>query len=70
MGLYNKAGDGNRTHLTSLEGWCFTTKLHPLNLRNSQISKEANFVNIKAVKCALLTKIWRGFDLYPAQDYT
>ena len=24
-----KAGDGNRTHLASLEGWCFTTKLHP-----------------------------------------
>ena len=23
------AGDGNRTHMASLEGWNFTTKLHP-----------------------------------------
>ena len=23
------AGDGNRTHMASLEGWSFTTKLHP-----------------------------------------
>jgi hypothetical protein len=27
--IQKKAGDGNRTHLASLEGWCFTTKLHP-----------------------------------------
>ena len=25
------AGDGNRTHVASLEGWGFTTKLRPLN---------------------------------------
>lgn len=24
----NGAGDGNRTHIASLEGWSFTTKLH------------------------------------------
>ncbi len=23
------AGDGNRTHMTSLEGWSSTTELHP-----------------------------------------
>jgi hypothetical protein len=23
------AGDGNRTHVASLEGWSFTIKLHP-----------------------------------------
>ena len=27
-----KAGDGNRTHVTSLEGWSFTIKLHPRKL--------------------------------------
>ena len=26
-----KAGDGNRTHISSLEGWCSTTELHPQN---------------------------------------
>ena len=27
---YNiKAGDGNRTHVSSLEGWCSTIELHP-----------------------------------------
>ena len=27
--LHNGAGDGNRTHLSSLEGWCSTNELHP-----------------------------------------
>ena len=27
--IKNGAGDGNRTHTTSLEGWNSTTKLHP-----------------------------------------
>ena len=27
--LLAKAGDGNRTHISSLEGWCSTTELHP-----------------------------------------
>ena len=26
---YREAGDGNRTHVSSLEGWCSTTELHP-----------------------------------------
>ena len=30
-----KAGDGNRTHVSSLEGWCSTIELHPhkINLK-------------------------------------
>ena len=24
-----QAGDGNRTHVSSLEGWCSTIELHP-----------------------------------------
>jgi hypothetical protein len=28
----NGAGDGNRTHITSLEGWRSTTELHPHTL--------------------------------------
>ncbi len=27
-----KAGDGNRTHVSSLEGWCSTIELHPHKL--------------------------------------
>ena len=27
--VYPKAGDGNRTHVSSLEGWCSTIELHP-----------------------------------------
>ena len=26
-----KAGDGNRTHVSSLEGWCSAVELHPLD---------------------------------------
>jgi hypothetical protein len=29
------AGDGNRTHDISLEGWSFTIKLHPQNINIS-----------------------------------
>ena len=29
QGLENGAGDGNRTHATSLEGWDSTVELHP-----------------------------------------
>ena len=29
LSYWDKAGDGNRTHDQSLEGSCFTTKLHP-----------------------------------------
>ena len=27
--FHNKAGDGNRTQVSSLEGWCSTIELHP-----------------------------------------
>ncbi len=27
--MLQKAGDGNRTHVSSLEGWCSTIELHP-----------------------------------------
>ncbi len=26
---FTQAGDGNRTHVSSLEGWCSTIELHP-----------------------------------------
>ena len=28
-GFHLRAGDGNRTHVSSLEGWCSTIELHP-----------------------------------------
>ena len=33
-----KAGDGNRTHVSSLEGWCSTIELHPQKLSGWQDS--------------------------------
>ena len=27
--FFKGAGDGNRTHVSSLEGWCSTIELHP-----------------------------------------
>ena len=32
-----KAGDGNRTHVSSLEGWCSTIELHPHINRGDRI---------------------------------
>ena len=35
----NGAGDGNRTHVSSLEGWCSTIELHPrVSQRNYTIT--------------------------------
>ena len=33
------AGDGNRTHVISLEGWSSTIELHPQNIYRSQIQQ-------------------------------
>ena len=30
----SEAGDGNRTHVSSLEGWCSTIELHPQTSQN------------------------------------
>ena len=34
--LKSGAGDGNRTHATSLEGWCSTIELHPHFFHNAK----------------------------------
>ena len=34
--LAQRAGDGNRTHVSSLEGWCSTIELHPHKLESSK----------------------------------
>ena len=36
--FYGKAGDGNRTHVSSLEGWCSTIELHPHSVSGWQDS--------------------------------
>ena len=35
--LAHRAGDGNRTHVSSLEGWCSTIELHPQMHRGDRI---------------------------------
>ena len=35
-----RAGDGNRTHVSSLEGWCSTIELHPHIVPSSGIEPE------------------------------
>ena len=35
--IWNGAGDGNRTRVSSLEGWCSTIELHPQVLTDSAI---------------------------------
>ena len=39
--MLDGAGDGNRTRVSSLEGWCSTIELHPrlIQLGNSSIKK-------------------------------
>ena len=45
---YNGAGDGNRTHATSLEGWDSTIELHP---HANKISVMLKDFSILAVLC-------------------
>ena len=42
-----KAGSGNRTRMASLEGWNFTTKLHPQLFRSIHEPKARRFCNFK-----------------------
>src|SRR5699024_4263946 len=46
-GHENGAGDGNRTHDISLEGWGFTTKLHP---HHSKINAYVLIMDLSADK--------------------
>ena len=38
--FFKRAGDGNRTHVSSLEGWCSTIELHPHIVPSSGIEPE------------------------------
>ena len=38
--FFKRAGDGNRTHVSSLEGWCSTIELHPHEVPSSGIEPE------------------------------
>ena len=38
--IFKRAGDGNRTHVSSLEGWCSTIELHPHIVPSSGIEPE------------------------------
>jgi hypothetical protein len=44
----NGAGDGNRTHVASLEGWNFTIKLHPHKPSEIHHNSHASLVNVDA----------------------
>ena len=49
--IYSGAGDGNRTRVSSLEGWCSTIELHPHKLScvlsQEIITQTALFVKYK-----------------------
>ena len=47
--FFKRAGDGNRTHVSSLEGWCSTIELHPHkleSLKSTSLYKIYNCVTI------------------------
>ena len=55
--LTNGAGDGNRTHATSLEGWSSTIELHP------HLSDDFYF-NINYMALSILISIFFNFYLF------
>ena len=42
--FFKRAGDGNRTHVSSLEGWCSTIELHPRISNERQLMTSKVFV--------------------------
>ena len=52
------AGDGNRTHAASLEGWNSTIELHPQPLTATTL---INFIKITNL-CQLFTKNFFNFQ--------
>ena len=52
------AGDGNRTHVASLEGWNSTIELHPHSITHCILSHPRG-------GCQALFKVFLRFDLFP-----
>ncbi len=59
----NGAGDGNRTHATSLEGWGSTIELHPRMLR---FRHSATYDTIYHLNCQ--EKILHFFKLFESEE--
>ena len=48
--FFKRAGDGNRTHVSSLEGWCSTIELHPQrNMRGLEC--QSGFLRLSVFQC-------------------
>ena len=63
----NGAGDGNRTHVTSLEGWNSTIELHPHGVSTDNIlSQSRTIVNRQNAKKSFCTKNKTSFSLLTA----
>ena len=67
-----RAGDGNRTHVSSLEGWCSTIELHPhiryviIILTNrcyhTTEKQESQWKNHRKINCCILLKIKKAWQ--------
>ena len=60
------AGDGNRTHVSSLEGWCSTIELHPHNRSSifyTRLSRHSSYVSAS-------TPAWLIARVYVKQSAT
>ncbi len=59
------ADDGNRTHVTSLEGWCSTIELHPQSSsvfsRSNMVTQLRRFVNIFLAKSSFSYDFFEKF---------
>ena len=59
-----KAGEQNRTVVASLEGWCFTTKLHPHVGHAGFEPATPGSQNQYASQTALMTELGKSIDFY------
>ena len=77
---FREAGDGNRTHVSSLEGWCSTIELHPhifcpvwITRTNKIITENSVYVKIHYQFSVIMPRtgiepVTRGFSVLCSTD--
>ncbi len=64
------AGDGNRTHTTSLEGWGSTTELHPhISCLHSRRSHSVDYHTTRSLNCQALISQFCGIILQAYKSF-
>ena len=60
--FFKRAGDGNRTHVSSLEGWCSTIELHPHKMYEIEYCRAETVISARMPSSGIEPET-RGFSV-------